>query len=113
VTESGGLPLKQAHYRATGSATRSIVICPCSRLTSGQSDLIDRGSVRAYNIVGLVLFMPIAFGRACSVHSMTGSVKRSVEGSIHACNASQSFAFVPFKRRVASSAKLEKRTTIV
>ncbi len=32
----------------TGSTARSIVICLCSRLTSGQSGLIDRGSVRAF-----------------------------------------------------------------
>ncbi len=64
------VPFKQASYRVTGSTTRSILVCHCSRLTSG-SCLLHACSracfVRAYytHVVGLVSFMPTAFDRAC------------------------------------------------
>ena len=55
----------------TGSATRSIVICPCSRLTSGQSGLIGRESVRACNASQSLFCSCLlhACSRACSVHA--------------------------------------------
>ena len=52
------MPFKQADYRVTGSVKRSILICPCSRLTSSA---IEAGSLFRFlpttRVALLVLFI--------------------------------------------------------
>ncbi len=69
------MPFKQAHYRVTSSMTRSIVICLCSRLTSGSG---------LPHSVALVPFVPlkqahyrfVPFKQAS--YRVTGSTARSI-----------------------------------